>query len=51
MTAEASPLHLTLTVDELDACGINAKMAPPLRSREDIKELINGLHDGRGEFN
>ena len=46
VTAEASPHHLTLTMDELDACGINAKMAPPLRTREDIKELINGLHDG-----
>ena len=46
ITAEASPHHLTLTVDELDMCGINAKMAPPLRTNEDIKELIKGLQDG-----
>jgi len=46
VTAEASPHHLTLTMDELDMCGINAKMAPPLRTNEDIKELINGLQDG-----
>ncbi|HEY3425413.1 MAG TPA: dihydroorotase [Negativicutes bacterium] len=46
VTAEACPHHLTLTVADVAAKGTNAKMAPPLRTHEDIKELINGLHDG-----
>jgi dihydroorotase len=46
VTAEASPHHLTLTVADIAARGTNAKMAPPLRTPEDIKELMNGLQDG-----
>lgn len=46
VTAEASPHHLTLTVADVVAMGTNAKMAPPLRTYEDIKALINGLDDG-----
>ena len=46
MTAEVCPHHLTLTKADTVRCGTNAKMAPPLRSDEDIGELIRGLDDG-----
>ena len=46
VTAEACPHHLTLTMADVAAMGTNAKMAPPLRTTEDIQELIKGLDDG-----
>lgn len=46
VTAEVCPHHLTLTTDDVAIRGANAKMAPPLRKREDIEALIGGLEDG-----
>lgn len=55
VTAEVTPHHLTLT-DEVVAFGAaggwdllyetNAKVNPPLRSREDVEACIAGLADG-----
>ncbi|SDF13630.1 dihydroorotase [Sporomusa acidovorans] len=46
VTAEVCPHHLTLTVADVARQGTNAKMAPPVRTQEDIAELIRGLDDG-----
>lgn len=46
ITAEVCPHHLTLTAEAVYAQGTDAKMAPPLRTKEDIAELIKGLDDG-----
>ena len=46
ITAEVTPHHLTLTDAALKDYDTNAKMAPPLRSREDIEALKKGLADG-----
>lgn len=46
ITAEVCPHHLTLTAEAVYAQGTDAKMAPPLRTQEDIAELIKGLDDG-----
>ena len=50
VTAEVCPHHLTLTRDDLAIRGTNAKMAPPLRDREDIEALLQGLNDGTIDF-
>lgn len=50
VTAEVCPHHLTLTRDDVAIRGANAKMAPPLRSRDDIEALIAGLDDGTIDF-
>ena len=46
VTAEVTPHHLTLT--EAAALGFNtsAKVNPPLRTRQDIQALIQGLKEG-----
>lgn len=46
VTAEVCPHHLTLLREEVSHQGTDAKMAPPLRTQEDIEELIRGLDDG-----
>lgn len=46
VTAEVCPHHLTLLWDDVSRQGTDAKMAPPLRTQEDIEELIRGLDDG-----
>lgn len=46
VTAEAAPHHFTLTDAAVEKYGANAKMNPPLRSREDVDEVIAGLKDG-----
>lgn len=46
VTAEVCPHHLTLSLAEISLQGTAAKMAPPLRTQEDIDELIRGLDDG-----
>ena len=56
VTAEATPHHLTLTEERVMGCepeNINqltydtsAKVNPPLRSKEDIAALTEGLRDG-----
>jgi dihydroorotase len=46
VTAEASPHHLTLTDEATLGYDPNTKMAPPLRSKDDVAACIEGLADG-----
>jgi dihydroorotase len=46
VTCEATPHHLTLTEQDAIACGPDAKVNPPLRTREDVEALRQGLKDG-----
>lgn len=46
ITCEVSPHHLTLSVEEVEKKGTNAKMYPPLRTRRDVENLQRALtHD------
>lgn len=45
VTAEVTPHHFTLTDDALKTYDTNYKMNPPLRTREDIEEILIGLKD------
>jgi len=45
ITAEVTPHHLTLTEDSVIGYNTNAKVNPPLRTRQDIQALIQGLND------
>ncbi|MDH4068448.1 MAG: dihydroorotase [Dehalococcoidia bacterium] len=52
VTAEVTPHHLTLTEQRIvreppdKSFDANAKVNPPLRTREDVQALIKGLRDG-----
>jgi dihydroorotase len=46
VTCEATPHHLTLTDKDAGKCGPDAKTNPPLRKREDVEALRQGLKDG-----
>lgn len=47
VTAEVCPHHFTLTSDDItDVTDTNFKMNPPLRTREDVEALKQGLKDG-----
>lgn len=52
VTAEVTPHHLTLTEERIvreppnKSFDANAKVNPPLRTREDVQALIKGLKDG-----
>jgi dihydroorotase len=46
VSGEACPHHLTLTDKCLRAFDSNYKMAPPLRTEDDVQALIEGLKDG-----
>lgn len=46
VTAEVTPHHLTLTDEAVTGYRTNAKMNPPLRTKDDIDALITGLKDG-----
>ncbi|MEW6005067.1 MAG: dihydroorotase [Stygiobacter sp.] len=46
VTAEVTPHHFTLTDENLKTFDTNYKMNPPLRSREDVEAIIEGLKDG-----
>lgn len=46
VTAEATPHHLTLTDEAVQGYDTNAKMNPPLRSKEDVEALRAGVRDG-----
>ncbi len=46
VTAEVTPHHFTLTHDSLKTFDTNFKMNPPLRSKEDVLAIIEGLKDG-----
>jgi len=45
VTAEVTPHHLTLTEERVIGYDTNAKVNPPLRTREDIQALIQGLRE------
>lgn len=46
ITAEASPHHLLLTEESCSTYDPNYKMNPPLRTKRDVEELIEGIKDG-----
>jgi len=46
VTGEACPHHFTLTDECLHSFDSNFKMAPPLRTKDDIQAIIAGLVDG-----
>jgi dihydroorotase len=46
VTAEAAPHHFTLTDDHLKSYDTNLKMNPPLRGKNDLDAIIEGLKDG-----
>jgi dihydroorotase len=46
VTSEVTPHHLTLTEEKVMHYDTNAKVNPPLRTRQDIQALIQGLKDG-----
>ncbi len=46
VTAEATPHHFTLTEENLKTFDTNYKMNPPLRTKEDVEAIIEGLKDG-----
>jgi dihydroorotase len=52
VTAEVTPHHLTLTEERVvrqppnKSFDTNAKVNPPLRTKEDVQALVNGLKDG-----
>ncbi|MED4463279.1 dihydroorotase [Metabacillus fastidiosus] len=50
VTAEVSPHHLLLCEDDIPGLDPNYKMNPPLRGKEDLDALIEGLLDGTIDF-
>jgi dihydroorotase len=46
VTAEVTPHHFTLTDESLKTFDTNFKMSPPLRTQDDVDEIIAGLKDG-----
>lgn len=46
VTCEVTPHHFTLTEQAVLKEGANAKMSPPLRTKEDLNEIIQGIKDG-----
>ncbi|MGE5401821.1 MAG: dihydroorotase [Ignavibacteriales bacterium] len=46
VTAEVTPHHFTLTEEALKTYDTNTKMNPPLRTREDVEAILEGLKDG-----
>jgi len=50
VVAEATPHHFTLTEESVIKYGTNAKMNPPLRTKEDRIKIIEGLKDGTIEI-
>jgi len=46
VTCEVTPHHFSLTESAVLKEGSNAKMSPPLRTQEDLDEIIRGIKDG-----
>ncbi len=46
VTCEVTPHHFSLTEDEMKSFNTNAKVNPPLRSKEDIDAIKKALKDG-----
>ncbi|MDR4886564.1 dihydroorotase [Fredinandcohnia sp. QZ13] len=50
VTAEVTPHHLLLCENDIPSLDTNYKMNPPLRGKEDLEALIEGLLDGTIDF-
>lgn len=50
VTAEVTPHHLLLSEDDIPGDDANWKMNPPLRAKEDLEALHDGLLDGTLDF-
>jgi len=50
VTTEVCPHHLLLSEDDIPGDDANWKMNPPLRSKEDVEALHEGLVDGTIDF-
>lgn len=50
VTAEVTPHHLLLTEEDIIEDDANFKMNPPLRSKEDLAALLEGVIDGTIDF-
>ncbi len=46
VTSEVTPHHFTLTDDAVRSYDTNTKMNPPLRSQDDLQEVLTALRDG-----
>ncbi|MDQ2922563.1 MAG: dihydroorotase [Acidobacteriota bacterium] len=46
VTCEVAPHHWTMTEEALADYDTNTKMSPPLRSRDHVEALLEGLRDG-----
>ena len=46
VSCEVTPHHISLTDEALATFDTNMKMNPPLRSRDHVEALIQGLKDG-----
>ncbi len=46
VTCEVTPHHFTLTDEAVGSFDTNAKMNPPLRTRDDVEAIKEGLRDG-----
>ena len=46
VSAEVCPHHFTLSTEDMKEADTNYKMNPPLRTKEDVKALREGLRDG-----
>ncbi|KUK36665.1 MAG: Dihydroorotase [Thermacetogenium phaeum] len=46
VTAEVTPHHLCLTAEAVRGYDTNTKVNPPLRTKDDIRALLEGLKDG-----
>jgi len=46
VTAEVTPHHLLLTEEDIRGYDTNFKVNPPLRTRDDVRALLEGLVDG-----
>lgn len=46
VTAEATPHHLTMTEDLVDFTDTSTKVNPPLRTKEDVAAVLEGIKDG-----
>jgi len=46
VTAEATPHHFTLVDEVVGGYDTSTKVNPPLRSKDDVKAIKQGLHDG-----
>ena len=46
VTCEVTPHHFTLTDKEVEDFDTNTKMNPPLRSKDDLQAVLDGLKDG-----